>query len=398
MRGRIFTCIGIGTRGIFAIKMNLRAPMQIAILLVSISDLVLQIRIMKCPNNNLALLLILNYGLSLRIGTRSSKLAQTQARQFQELFKQQHNINTEIVPIDALGDKTGVVDKTSTQNLPLAIQGVDFTGALDEALADGVVDVVVHSLKDIPPDNRWRINVDESKIMIGAYLRPRENPLDVLVSKEYQSIQSLPIGATVGSASIRRQAQLLACRPDLEIMNIRGNIDARLAALERGEVDGLILAFAGLNRLGILLDDNTKYKYNPIPADVLLPGAGQGIVAITCRTDDAKTISFLQEIDNHDNRIAATTERSFLDSVDHLSPWSGRPPVAALMSPPAIGDEFWNFRGLLATPDGSRVLTVNETMHCSHCNEVDAFKLGREAATNLLKQAGDHFLEDYYKQ
>jgi hydroxymethylbilane synthase len=332
--------------------------------------------------------------LSLRIGTRSSKLAQKQARRFQELLEFKHSTNTELVPIDASGDKA----ISSTQNLPLAIQGVDFTGALDEALADGNVDVVVHSLKDIPPDNRWRINADESKIMIGAYLGPRENPLDVLVSKEYQSIQSLPIGATVGSASVRRQAQLLACRPDLEITNIRGNVDARLAALDRVEIDGLILAYAGLNRLGILLDDQNRYRCNQIPAYVLLPGAGQGIIAITCRTKDTNTISLLQEIDNDDNRIAATSERSFLDAVDHLSPWSGRPPVAALMTPPDNEEEFWHFRGLLATPDGSKVLTVNETMHGSHCNEADAFKLGRVAAKDLLKQAGAHFLDDYYKQ
>ncbi len=356
--------------------------------------------------NNLLLLLLIHYGgtncctsLSLRIGTRSSKLALTQARQFQELIECKHNIDTELVPIDASGDKTGVVDKTSTQTLPLAIQGVDFTGALDEALADGIVDVVVHSLKDIPPDNRWRINADQSRIKIGAYLGPRENPLDVLVSKEYTSIQSLPIGAKVGSASVRRQAQLLACRPDLEIMNIRGNIDARLTALDRGELDGLILAYAGLNRLGMLLDNScTSYQCNMIPADLLLPGVGQGIIAITCRAKDATTISLLKEVDNHENRIAATTERSFLDVVDHLSPWSGRPPVAGLMSPPDLekGNEFWHFRGLLATPDGSRVLTVNETLHHSHCNEAGALNLGREAATKLSKQAGDHFLDTYY--
>lgn len=204
----------------------------------------------------------------------------------------------------------------------------------------------------------------------------------------------------MGSASVRRQAQLLACRPDLEIINIRGNVDARLAALDRGELDGLILAYAGLNRLGILLDDNMKYRYkcNQIPADVLLPGAGQGIIAITCRTNDTNTISLLQEMDNYDNRIAATSERSFLDAVDHLSPWSGRPPVAALMTPPDNEEEFWHFRGLLATPDGSKVLKVNETMHVSHCNEADAFKLGRVAVKDLLKQAGDHFFDGYFKQ
>lgn len=358
--------------------------------------------IMKCSP---FLLLLLHCGtncctsLSLRIGTRSSKLALTQARQFQEVIECKHNIETKLVTIDTSGDKAGVVDKLSTQKLPLAIQGVDFTGALDEALADGIVDVVVHSLKDIPPDNRWRINLDEPRIKIGAYLGPRENPLDVLVSKEYKSIQSLPIAGKVGSASVRRQAQLLACKPDLEIVNIRGNIDARLTALDRGELDGLILAYAGMNRLGMLLDDScTSYKCNQIPADVLLPGVGQGIIAVTCRTNDATTISLLKEVDNHENRIAATTERSFLDLVDHLSPWSGRPPVAALMSPPDIesGNEFWHFRGLLATPDGSRILTVNETLHRSHCNEAAALNLGRDAATKLIKQAGDHFLDTYY--
>lgn len=362
---------------------------------------------MICPTNLLLLLLLLQCGtnrctsLSLRIGTRSSKLALTQARRFQEVIECKHNIETKLVPIDTSGDKTGVVDKISTQKLPLAIQGVDFTGALDEALADGIVDVVVHSLKDIPPDNRWRINANEPRIQIGAYLGPREHPLDVLVSKEYKSIQSLPIGGKVGSASVRRQAQLLACRPDLEIVNIRGNIDARLTALDRGELDGLILAYAGLNRLGMLLDDScTSYKCNQIPADVLLPGVGQGIIAITCRTDDATTISLLKEVDNHENRIAATTERSFLDLLDHLSPWSGRPPVAALMSPPddESGNECWHFRGLLATPDGSKVLTVNETLHHSHCNEAAALNLGRAAATKLSKQAGDHFLDTFYKQ
>jgi hydroxymethylbilane synthase len=360
---------------------------------------------MKCSTNKTLLLVVLNCSthcctsLSLtdnnlvRIGTRFSKLAQTQARQFQEILHKKHkDIKTEILPIDALGDKTGVLNKTSTQQLPLAIQGVDFTGALDEALADGIVDVVVHSLKDVPPANRWRINADAPRITIGAYLGPRENPLDVLVSKkEYKSIMDLPAGAKVGSASLRRQAQLLACRPDLDIINIRGNIDDRLIALDRGELDGLILAFAGLKRLGLL-----SYQSNPIPADVLLPGVGQGIIAVTCRTNDARTISLLKEVDNHDNRIAATTERSFLDVVDHLSPWSGRPPAAGLMSPPANGKEFWEFRGLLATPDGSKVLTVNETLHSSHCNEAAALNLGRQAAKDLLKQAGDDFLEGYY--
>lgn len=352
--------------------------------------------------NYLALLLVLVVPAALslsnallRIGTRSSKLAQAQAREFQEVIQRADGrvMRTKIKPIDASGDKS----KVTAQQTPLAIAGVDFTGTLDEALANGVVDVVVHSLKDIPPAHRWRINAERPpRVIIGAYLGPREDPLDVLVSKqEYNSLQSLPTGVKVGSSSIRRQAQLLACRPDFEVKNIRGNIDARLEALDRGDVDALILASAGLSRLGILKDDSTAYHCKQIPASDVLPAVGQGIIAVTCRADDLETISLLKKVDNLDNRISATAERSFLNAVDGLSPWAGRPPVAALMSK---GKAAWIFRALLATPDGSRVLTYNGTIDTSHCNEETALNIGHEAAKYLLEGAGDDFLDSYYKQ
>lgn len=350
---------------------------------------------MHCCRRNAALSVSINNEHNfLRIGTRSSKLAQTQTRQFQEVLPKA--IRSEIIPIDASGDISEFHNKTSRQLLPLAIHGVDFTGALDQALADGVVDVVVHSLKDIPPAHRWRINAERSRVIIGAYLGPRENPLDVLVSKQFKSMESLPCRAKVGSASIRRQAQLLACRPDLDIINIRGNIDTRIAALERGDVDALILAFAGLKRLGNLLDNNS-YQCNPIPASVMLPGVGQGIIAVTCRANDADTISLLKEVDNDKNRISATTERSFLDTIQVISPWNGRPPVAALMNPPVSGD-MWQFRALLATPDGSRVLSVSDSIHNDQCNENAALNLGHNVAKDLLSQAGETFLDGYYNQ
>ena len=356
----------------------------------------------KLKMNYLVLLLVLVVPAALslsnallRIGTRSSKLAQAQAREFQEVIQRADGrvMRTKIKPIDASGDKS----KVTTQQTPLAIAGVDFTGTLDEALANGVVDVVVHSLKDIPPAHRWRINAERPpRVIIGAYLGPREDPLDVLVSKqEYNSLQSLPTGVKVGSSSIRRQAQLLACRPDFEVKNIRGNIDARLEALDRGDVDALILASAGLSRLGILKDDSTAYHCKQIPASDVLPAVGQGIIAVTCRADDLETISLLKKVDNLDNRISATAERSFLNAVDGLSPWAGRPPVAALMSK---GKAAWIFRALLATPDGSRVLTYNGTIDTSHCNEETALNIGHEAAKYLLEGAGDDFLDSYYKQ
>ena len=336
--------------------------------------------------------------LSLRIGTRSSNLAQIQARQFQAVLKQNYpDIKSEIVPIDASGDKSDTNNgKLITQQLPLAIGGVDFTSALDIALADGIVDVVVHSLKDIPPASRWEINADAPRITIGAYLCPRENPQDVLVSKRYKSIEDLPMGGKVGSSSMRRQAQLLANRPDLNIINIRGNVDARLMALNRGELDGLILALAGLNRLGMCLEDEKTYQCYPIPVEILLPCVGQGIVAITCRINDKNILSLLKRVNHYESGIAAVTERAFLDSVDHLSPWKGRPPVAGLMSQPRSGEEFWQFRGLLATPDGRKVLTVTDKLHNNSCSEASASKLGRMAAADLLENAGDNFLDGYY--
>lgn len=342
----------------------------------------------------LLLVLVVPAAWSLSIGTRPSKLAQAQAREFQEAIQRADGrvMITDIIPIDASGDKS----KVTTQQTPLAIAGIDFTGKLDEALADGVVDVVVHSLKDIPPAHRWRINAEKPRVIIGAFL-DREDPLDVLVvsRQEYKSLKSLPTGAKVGSASIRRQAQLLACRPDFEVKNIRGNIDARLEALDRGDVDALILASAGLSRLGILKDDSATYHCKQIPASDVLPAVGQGIIAVTCRADDLETISVLKKVDNLDNRISATAERSFLNAVDGLSPWAGRPPVAALMSK---GKAAWIFQALLATPDGSRVLTYNGTIDTSHCNEEAAMSVGHEAAKYLLEQAGDGFLDGYYKQ
>ena len=183
---------------------------------------------------------------TIRIGTRSSKLALTQAKKLEDAL---HNINTELVHIDAAGDTKSQDGKTPTQMLPLAVGEVDFTGALDAAVLDGSVDVAVHSQKDIPPECRWNdvTTKDEPRLVIGACLGPRETPQDVLITDDssINSIQTLPYGARVGSASIRRQAQLKSIRSDLNIINIRGNVDARLQALDNGEVDGLILAMAG---------------------------------------------------------------------------------------------------------------------------------------------------------
>lgn len=390
---------------------------------------------------------------TIKIGTRFSKLALVQAHKFQTAIEQNivsksdssPLIHAQIVPIDTSGDQTKNKHTLngnknggagSIQDLPMAVQGVDFMGALDDAISNGSVDVAVHSLKDIPPESRWGAiehgENEKPNVMIGAYLGPRANPFDVLVtintqersSSSIESIQSLPFGARVGSSSIRRHAQLKAHRPDLQLVNIRGNVDARIKALENEEVDALILAQAGLERLGIIDDfnnndrikqDNNEYRdcrFCTIPAETMLPGAGQGIIAVTCKSDNQEILSILQSVDDFEVRMAATAERAFLDIVQSISPWNGRPPLAAFMSPPSLsktqqdddyginntGDEssLWIFRGLLATPDGSHVIRVRHTLKNDDCNEESAYNLGRLAGDEVVGLAGDDFLNGYY--
>ena len=333
----------------------------------------------------------------LRIGTRPSNLALIQAKEVEiallDAIKStntdnERELQTEIVAIDASGDKKEPI--ASTQDVPLAMTAVDFTGSLDDALIAGTIDAAVHSTKDLPPANRWR-----DGLTIACHIGPRADPCDVLVGS-YSSFAELPRGARVGSASIRRQAQLLSHRPDVTVVNLRGNVQARLAALENGDVDALILAAAGLDRLESGNSHGKRIdvpKYHKVPVENMLPGAAQGIVCVTCRADDNDVLSLLQRIDNKEARIAATAERALLDVVDKgvQHKWPGRPPVAAYM---LRDDDGWTLRGLLATPNGSKVIRTlqRETIDCS--NE-RASELGELAGRDLLNEAGTTFLAGY---
>ena len=320
---------------------------------------------------------------TIRIGSRPSKLALVQAKTFQQsLHDVIPTIKTEIVSIDASGDNISPI--AASQDVPLAMKGVDFVGSLDAALADGTIDVAVHSLKDIPPDNRWK-----DDLVIGSY-SDREDPLDVLVSDGYSTLSDLPKNARVGSASIRRQAQLLSLRPDVEVVNIRGNVQARIAALERGDVDALILAAAGLERLSKSEPDGIA-PHHRISLDDMLPGAGQGIVAAVCRKDDDRLLSLLELIDNASSRISAVAERAFLDAIDTMQHnWPGRPPVAAFMS---LDDHEWTFRGMLLTPDGTKKVGALHRLP-QNCSSSDAFELGTRAGYEVREKAGTSFFVD----
>ena len=179
---------------------------------------------------------------------------------------------------------------------------------------------------------------------------------------------------------MRRQAQLLARRPDARVVNIRGNVGARLAALDAGEVDALILAKAGLDRLA-----ESRADIHPILIDDMLPGAAQGIIAVVCRADDAATAT-LQRIDDVDSRRCVTAERALLDVVDESLQrhWPGRPPVAAYCRGSVL-------RGKLATPDGSAVVEVSEALRDGESFE----DLGRRVGHALVEQGGSAFLSGY---
>lgn len=356
---------------------------------------------------------------TIRIGTRPSKLAIRQAEAVAKALSNVHDntIKYEIVKIQAQGDhKTTSSSKTSggtqqpTSSIPLAVSAVDFTGALDDALVDNSIDIAVHSFKDIPPSSRWKYHHD---LIIAGHL-PRQDPCDVLIG-QYPTIMDLPKRATVGTSSIRRQAQLLYKRPDLNIINIRGNIDTRLQDLQQGNIDALILAMSGLKRMGfITIDDDDKItadksseqqpkqqqQFYPIPSEDMLSGCCQGIVAMVCRTDDITVQKLLQTINNHDSHIAAAAERSFLDTLDSFSPstyhrqkWIGRPPLAALMKRQQQPSMKWIFKGLLARPDGSKVVKTSCTLSAD-CSVQEAIQVGQNCGKDLMQQAGSRFYND----
>jgi len=308
------------------------------------------------------------------IGTRPSPLACTQAEACaRALQRAEPSMTYELVRISSTGDQpigSSVAASTLAQG-----EKVDFTGLLDDAVIKREIDVAVHSLKDLPPLRRWKPG-----LAIG-YHSARENPYDVLVGAE--SVAGVPLNARVGSSSVRRQAQLLAMRPDVTPVNLRGNVKARLDALDGGEVDVLVLAKAGLDRLGL-----SSRCQHELSSDEMLPACGQGIVCAVCRTDQTDLLRLLHAADDRVSRIAAAAELAFLSTVDGAAPWEGRPPLAAHMK--LCEDSSWLLSCLLARPDGARVLRT--TRHtASNASEEQARALGVEAGEELLRLAGAHF-------
>ncbi|HYM77232.1 MAG TPA: hydroxymethylbilane synthase [Candidatus Dormibacteraeota bacterium] len=300
----------------------------------------------------------------LRIGSRGSQLALWQANHISALLRARgHEVEIEI--IHTTGDKI-----TDVALAKVGTKGM-FTKEIEEALAAGKVDLAVHSLKDLPTELPKGFEI--------AAITERQDPRDAFCSRHYNSFQELPQRARVGTSSLRRQAQLKAVRPDLDIHPLRGNVDTRLRKLEQGEYDAIILASAGLKRLG-----KTELIKQIIPAEVMCPAAGQGALGIEIREGDAKTRALLGFLNDPAARAATTCERALLNSLGG----GCQVPIGAFAE---MKSGKLHLESIVADPDGSKLLRDSRDGTIE-----DAEKLGNEAGAALLARGGDKILEAVY--
>ncbi len=272
------------------------------------------------------------------IGTRGSPLALVQAHQLQNLLAGAHGVDPGEIVISVI-KTTG----DAIQDRALATAGGKglFTKELDIALEDGSIDIAVHSSKDLPtalPDG----------LCLAGYL-PREDVRDALICPTATSIQALPRGAKLGTASLRRGAQVKRLRPDVEIVLIRGNVETRLRKIAEGQADATLLALAGLKRLGL-----QSSAQSILETDDFLPAVGQGAIGITARRGDTAMLGRVANVSDVRTMQALDAERAFLTIVDG----SCRTPIAGL----AISDgEHVRFRGMILRPDGSEFHEIEES-------------------------------------
>ena len=300
----------------------------------------------------------------LRIGSRGSQLALWQANHIAASLRERgHDVEVEI--IHTTGDK--IVDVALAK---VGAKGM-FTKEIEEALASDQVDLAVHSLKDLPTELSDRFEI----VAIPA----REDPRDALCSVRYSSIEDLPQSARVGTSSLRREAQLKALRPDLLVHPLRGNVDTRLRKLQSGEYDAIILACAGLKRLG-----RTEAVKQIIPVEKMCPAAGQGALAIETRAGDDEVRSALAFLDDKASRTETECERALLRKM------GGGCQVPIGASATWRNGEL-HLDAVVASPDGSVVLRESETGE-------NADRLGEAVGEKLLQRGGAKILEQVYGQ
>lgn len=310
---------------------------------------------------------------TIRIGTRASRLALWQAERVRECIQEQHpDVACDVVPIRSSGDQ-----KQNQSITDLGTIGI-FTREIEDALQNDRVDVAVHSLKDLPTESPRGLRV--------AALLPRDDPRDILIAGSLYGVEgedtrlalsTLPRAARIGTSSLRRRAEMLRARRDLDIVELRGNVPTRLAKVEAGEIDGVLLSSAGLDRLE--LRPRGAVRMAP---DVMLPAPAQGTIAVQVREDDASTTQIVATVDHADTRVATTAERHVL----HALHGGCRIPLGVLGT---LEGDTLRLRARLLTPDGQTVLEFADTAPRS-----DAYALAQRVADALLERGARQILDD----
>lgn len=300
---------------------------------------------------------------TLRIATRQSRLALWQAEHVAALLRSKHpGLNVVLVPMTTQGDR--ILDR------PLANIGGKglFIKELELAMSEHRADIAVHSMKDVPSEMPPGFTL--------AAMLPRADPRDAFVSARHKSFASLPQGARVGTSSLRRQCQLKHTRPDLELVTLRGNVDTRLRKLDEEQYDAIILAAAGLIRLG--LESRITEYFDP---EQSVPAVGQGIIGIECRDDDAHNIAYVRALNDTQSWQCCLAERSFAQRLEG----SCQSPIAGFAT--LSGDQL-QLHGVIGSPDG------REMYRGSHLGPVaNAAAIGVRLAEELLKDGADRLLE-----
>ena len=304
---------------------------------------------------------------TIRIATRQSPLALWQAEHVALRLRQAYpGLNTELVKMVTRGDK--ILDA------PLAKIGGKglFVKELEQGLLDGIADIAVHSMKDVPVEFPEGLHL--------AVIMEREDPTDAFVSNRYPTLADLPANARIGTSSLRRQCQIKAKFPDAEILSLRGNVNTRLAKLDNGEFDAIILASAGLKRLGMA--ERISVTLSPVES---LPAIGQGAIGIECRINDSETKQILSVLHHRDTQIRVSAERA-MNSALH---GGCQVPIAGFAE---ISDDRLLLRGLVGRPDGTLLYRAQ-----AEAGLDQAEQLGQKVAEDLLAQGAAEILRELYQ-
>lgn len=301
----------------------------------------------------------------LRIGTRGSALALWQANHVRDRLAKLHGIESEIVRIRTSGDNfaTSSISQLNTES---GMKGV-FIKEIEDALLAGTVDLAVHSMKDVP--------TEIPAGLVFAAITKREDARDCLISRNGRLLAHLPPGARVGTSSLRRQAQLRHFRSDLETADLRGNVDTRLKKLAAGEYDAIVLAMAGVNRLGA-----ASQVTQVLGPEIMLPAVGQGALGIETRADDRETSQFAASLDDAETRPCVTAERALLRELEG----GCQIPLGAFARPQA--SEIF-LEAAVFSPDGKEFVRGEDRGPAANAEEI-----GKRLARSLIERGADRIL------